>query len=227
MRNDLRVLCEGKTSKNLLSWRLGKRKKAYAKRTMISEPRGTRSERTRQGCLKSRSARPRPATPYRCAGHIEPRGLRVRVRRHLLGVLQLRLGVFVVGGDAGAPEGVIADAVRLDPGLCGSALDHAPGAVPVKAARTKGPGLAVRGAEEGAVPVLADPGRLDVFPQPVLEVVLAGHLVMLAAFLVQPHPERLLLGVVSRNRRKFRQPKSSPAMIASRSMIWPVLRKVG
>ena len=29
------------------------------------------------------------------------------------------------------------------------------------------------------------------------------------------------LGVVSPNRRKFRQPNSSPATIASRSMTWP------
>ena len=31
----------------------------------------------------------------------------------------------------------------------------------------------------------------------------------------------LLAGVVSPNRRKFRQPNSSPATIASRSMTWP------
>jgi len=36
------------------------------------------------------------------------------VRRHLLGALQLGLGVLQVGRDAGAPEGVIADAARLD-----------------------------------------------------------------------------------------------------------------
>ena len=36
------------------------------------------------------------------------------------------------------------------------------------------------------------------------------------------HAERgMLNGVVSPNRRKFRQPNSSPATIASRSMTWP------
>jgi len=39
------------------------------------------------------------------------------MRGHLLRVLQLGFGVFKIGGDAGATEGVIADTRRLDPGL--------------------------------------------------------------------------------------------------------------
>jgi len=139
------------------------------------------------------------------------------VRGHLLGVLQLGVGVFEISGNAGAAEGVVANALRLDPGLLRPALDHRPGPLPIETPWTERLGLAVHGAEEGAVPVLADPGRLDVFPQPVLEVVLAGHLVVLAAFLVQPDPKGLLLlGVVSPNPRKFRQPIFDSAGIASR-----------
>ena len=40
---------------------------------------------------------------------VEPRGLGVRVRGHLLGMLELGLGVLQIGRDAGAPEGVIAN----------------------------------------------------------------------------------------------------------------------
>lgn len=47
----------------------------------------------------------------------EPCGLGVRVHGHLLGVLQLGLGVLEIGGGAGAPEGVVAEAVGLDSGL--------------------------------------------------------------------------------------------------------------
>ncbi len=36
----------------------------------------------------------------------------------------------------------------------------------------------------------------------------------------------LVVGVVSRNRRKFRHPNSSPATSASRSITLPLLRKV-
>lgn len=53
-------------------------------------------------------------------------------------------------------------------------------------------GLAVHRAEEGTVAVFADPGGLDVLPQPDFQIVLAGHLVALSAFLVQPDPEGIL-----------------------------------
>jgi len=57
------------------------------------------------------------------------------VRCHLLCVLQLGLGVFQIGGDAGAAERVIADAGCLDCGLLRSALDRRPGALPVETSR--------------------------------------------------------------------------------------------
>lgn len=64
------------------------------------------------------------------------------------------------------------------------ALDHRPGALPVEPGRAERFGLAVHRAEEGTVAVFADPGGLDVLPQPVFQIVLAGHLMALATFLV-------------------------------------------
>ena len=110
------------------------------------------------------------------------------MRGHLLRVLQFGFGVFEVGRDAGATEGVIADAGRLDHGLFRAAFDHRPGPLPVQSALAQLLGLSIDGSEEGRVLVFADPGGLDVLLKPVLQVVLAGHLMVLAAFLVQPDP---------------------------------------
>ena len=57
-------------------------------------------------------------------------------------------------------------------------------------------GAAGGGAEEGALAVVADAGRLDIGVEIGFELVVRRHLMALAAFLVQPHPPALALGVV-------------------------------
>jgi hypothetical protein len=58
------------------------------------------------------------------------------------------------------------------------------------------PGSAGRRAEEGGLAVFADAGRVEIFIDELLELVMRRHLVALAAFLVQPHPPALAAGVV-------------------------------
>ncbi len=86
------------------------------------------------------------------------------MRGHLLGVFQPGFGVFEVGRDAGAPEGVIADAGCGDAGLLRPASDHRPGPLPVETGGAERFGLAVYRAEEGAVLVALDPGGPDIGP---------------------------------------------------------------
>ena len=57
-------------------------------------------------------------------------------------------------------------------------------------------GLADARAEQGPFAVIADAGRGEVVVDVGLELVVRRHLVALAAFLVQPHPPALALGVI-------------------------------
>ena len=87
---------------------------------------------------------------------IEPGGLGVRMCGHALRVLELGLSVLEIRRNPGAPEGVIADAGRVDPCLVRPALDHCPGPLPVEAGKAERLGLAVHRADEGTVGLLAD-----------------------------------------------------------------------
>jgi hypothetical protein len=55
------------------------------------------------------------------------------------------------------------------------------------------PGFADRRTEERGLVVIAYTGRGEIFDEETLELVVRGHLVALAAFLLQPHPQRLPL----------------------------------
>ena len=117
------------------------------------------------------------------------------MRGHLLRVFQPAFRVFKIGCNARTPEGVRADARRFDPGLARPAFDHFPCPLPIKPASAQLFGLAVNGAEEGTILVITNPGRLDIFPQSDLQIVLAGHFMVLAAFFVQPYPQAFLFWV--------------------------------
>jgi hypothetical protein len=105
---------------------------------------------------------------------------------HLLGDFQLA-AVLEIGRDAGSAEGVTAD-LCFYPGLGSSPANHSPhiglqhGTVGQLAAAPPA------GAEERPFPILGDAGRRDILLQVEVEIVVGWHLVLLAAFLVEPHP---------------------------------------
>jgi hypothetical protein len=95
--------------------------------------------------------------------------------------------VLEVCGDAGRAEGIAADA-GLDARRLRAPLNHAVGVhVPHRVAGER-PGLAGCRAEQGTFRVGRDVGGGDVFIEVLFEIVVAGHLVLHAAFLVQAHP---------------------------------------
>jgi hypothetical protein len=57
---------------------------------------------------------------------------------------------------------MVANALRLDPGLLRPALDHLPGPLPIEASPAEHLGLPVHRAEEGTVLVLPNASRLDI-----------------------------------------------------------------
>ena len=57
-------------------------------------------------------------------------------------------------------------------------------------------GAAGGGAEQGSLAGVADAGRLDISVEIGFQIVMRRHLMALAAFLVQPHPPALAVGVV-------------------------------
>ena len=104
-----------------------------------------------------------------------------------LGRLQLA-AILHEGGDAGRPEGVIADLCFDLRGL-GSALDHPVsvllphrsfGEISASAARDR--------PKEGTFRLAADLGGGDVLIEKLLQTVMAGDGVLFAAFLVELHP---------------------------------------
>ena len=97
-----------------------------------------------------------------------------------------RAAVGEIGGDPGGAKRVATD-FRRDAGRLGAAADHAPGVGLVH--RTLGQRIGfvtARGAEQPALAVLSDPGRIDVSTQGLGERVMARHRMFLAAFLMQP-----------------------------------------
>jgi hypothetical protein len=82
---------------------------------------------------------------------------------------------------------MVADRLRLADGP-GPAFDHPQGVVGVHRPVGEIPRLACGGAEEGAFLLASDAGRLDLGVQVGIGVVVGGHLVPLAALLVQAEP---------------------------------------
>ena len=113
--------------------------------------------------------------------------------RHRGGLFE-RAAVLQVGRDPGRPEGVIAD-LRLDAGRRGAPADHGVGVRLGQGGRGQRVRPAADRAEQRPLGIAGEPAAVDVVVQVGLEVVVAGHLVPLAALLVQPHPQPPVLDV--------------------------------
>jgi hypothetical protein len=105
---------------------------------------------------------------------------------HLLGDFQLA-AILQISRDAGGAKGVAAD-FGLDSGRERPPADHPPhiGLEQGIAGQLAGP-AALR-AEESAFPIVGNAGSGDVLLQIPVEIVVRGHLVLLAALFVEPHP---------------------------------------
>jgi hypothetical protein len=115
------------------------------------------------------------------------------VSGHGLGVLE-RAAIIEISGDAGGAEGVIADC-RGNAGVARTALKHAPRVGLGYRARCKNAHAPDGGARERPLAVAGEAGCLDVVLKISLEIMLAGHAVFLAAFLVQADPQTAVLPV--------------------------------
>jgi hypothetical protein len=77
---------------------------------------------------------------------------------------------------------------RFDAGRFRAPADDAVGVLLEEGIGGKVTGPATGGAEEIAVDVIGDAGRFDILVQTLIETVVTGNVVLLAAFLMQPHP---------------------------------------
>jgi hypothetical protein len=73
---------------------------------------------------------------------------------------------------------------RFDAGRFRAPADDAMGVLLEEGIACKLPGLAAGGAEEIAVNVIGDASRLDIIVQTLIETMMAGNVVLLAAFFV-------------------------------------------
>jgi len=94
----------------------------------------------------------------------------------LTAVLQIRR-------DAGRAESMIADA-RLDAGRFRAPADDAVSVLLEEGIGGQLAGLAAGAAEEIAVDVIGDAGRFDIIVQTLIETMVTGNVVLLAAFFV-------------------------------------------
>ena len=91
--------------------------------------------------------------------------------------------VFQIRRDAGRAESMIANP-RFDAGRFRASADDAVSILLEKGIGCKLTGLAAGAAEEIAVDVIGDAGRFDIVVQTLVETVMAGNVVLLAAFFV-------------------------------------------
>jgi hypothetical protein len=98
-----------------------------------------------------------------------------------------RAVVFQISRNAGRAEGVITNP-GLDAGVGRAALNHAIGILLPHGVAGELAGLAGGGAEERPVRIPGDAGGGDIFVEVLIQIVMAGDLVLLTAFLVQAHP---------------------------------------
>ena len=112
----------------------------------------------------------------------------------LLGVLD-GAAAFEVGGDAGGPEGVVADVFGQADGL-GPAFDHPQGVVAVASAGRSACGARSMERKRGVFFCAGDACGVEIGIEVILGVVVGGHLVPLAAFLMQAEPCPPAFGVI-------------------------------
>src|SRR5208337_4699126 len=125
---------------------------------------------------------------------IQLRRARTLVRRHRLGIFE-RAACFEVGRYPGRSERMAPDPdSRAEIGS--AALDHAPCVDTVHRLVGQRAGATGGGAEQGSLAVVADDGGLNVGIKVGFEIVMRRHFMALAAFLVQPDPPALALGIV-------------------------------
>ena len=113
--------------------------------------------------------------------------------RHLRGAFE-RAAVLQVSGDAGRAKGMIADA-RDDAGRPGAPLNHR---ISVRLGQGMAGELAGRaavGLEQHRLRIVRISRAVKIFMQIGLEIVMAGHGVLLAALLVQAHPKPPVLRI--------------------------------
>jgi len=94
----------------------------------------------------------------------------------LAAVLQIR-------GNAGRSEGMIANP-RFDAGRFRAPADDAVSVLLEERIACQLAGFAAGGAEEIAVDVIGDAGRFDIIVQTLIETMMTGNIVLLAAFFV-------------------------------------------
>jgi hypothetical protein len=98
-----------------------------------------------------------------------------------------RAAVREVSGDPGGAERVAAD-FRCNTGRRGPLPDHPPGVrLPHGFLRQHSAVMATAGAEQPALAIFGDAGRVDIGAQRLGQCVMARHAVLLAAFLMQPN----------------------------------------
>jgi hypothetical protein len=120
--------------------------------------------------------------PLLCAV-VELRRAWALVRSHVLGVLKLT-AIGEVSGNAGCTEGMVADR-RHKSGRNRPSSDHAPGVgLAHLLVREHDPGVPWAGAEQATLAVLGDTGSGDIGMERLSQRVMAGHGVLLAAFLM-------------------------------------------
>ena len=95
--------------------------------------------------------------------------------------------VLQVGGNAGRPERMVSDP-GFDAGAARPPLDHAVGVLLPQGLAGEHARLAHRRLEQRRVRISRDAGGGDVFVEVLLQTVVTGNLMLLAAFLVQAHP---------------------------------------
>jgi hypothetical protein len=116
--------------------------------------------------------------------------------RHCGRVLE-HAAVLEISGDARGSKRVIADE-RRDAGSCSAPADHGmsvrlwEGALR-QYARAAPPAFKLDRAKKRALGVAGDAGSFEIFVQINFEIVVARHLVVLAAFFVQAHPQASVL----------------------------------
>ena len=125
---------------------------------------------------------------------VELGGARAFVRRHCLRIFQ-RAALIEIGGDASCPEHMTAE-LDLETRFGRAPPDHLIGVDAVHRVLRQPAGLAGGRAEEGGLAGIADAGRVEIFVDELFELVMRRHFVALAAFLMQPDPPALALGVV-------------------------------
>lgn len=128
---------------------------------------------------------------------------------HALGLLEFA-AVREVRGNAGRPPGVVADRGE-DAGLPCPPADHLPGVHPVEPLFGEDARASTHRPEQRALLVLTDAGRGDVGVEHLLELMVGGHLVVLAAFLLQPEPPLFARWVVVADvhRQRRRDPREA------------------